>query len=57
MITGLLSQGMNTFEASWLGVFLHGLAGDSAKEEKGVYSVLARDLAEHISQVLKELEG
>lgn len=57
VITGLLSQGMNTFEASWLGVFLHGLAGDSAKEEKGVYSVLARDLAEHISQVLKELEG
>lgn len=57
VITGLLAQGMETFKASWLGVFLHGLAGDSARKEKGVYSVLARDLAEHIGKVLKELEG
>lgn len=57
VITGLLAQGMDAFEASCLGVFLHGLAGDSARNERGVYSVLARDLAEHIGEVLKELEG
>lgn len=57
IIGGLLSQGAPAFEAAWLGVFLHGLSGDSARKEKGAYSVLARDLAEHLSHVLRELEG
>ncbi len=57
VIAGLLSQGMKEFDAAWLGVFLHGCSGDSAREKKGAYSVLARDLAESLSDVLKELEG
>ena len=57
IIAGLLSQGMDVFESAWLGVFLHGLSGDKAREIKGAYSVLARDLAEYLSLVLKELEG
>lgn len=57
VIAGLLSQGMNSFGAAWLGVFLHGLSGDIARKDKGAYSVLARDLAEYLSLVLKELEG
>lgn len=57
VIAGLLSQGMDEFSAAWLGVFLHGCSGDKAREVKGAYSVLARDLAECLSHVLVELEG
>ncbi len=56
IITGLLSQGMACFEAAAFGVYLHGLSGDFARMRKGSYSVLARDLAENISCVLKEQE-
>ena len=56
VITGLLAQKMSCFDAAVLGVYLHGLAGDEAKREKGSYSVLARDLAENIGTVLKRLE-
>lgn len=56
VITGFLAQKMSCFEASVLGVFIHGLAGDEAKKEKGSYSVLARDLAEKLGTVLKKLE-
>lgn len=56
VIAGLVSQGMDCFGAAVLGVYLHGLAGDAARKEKGIYSVLARDLADGIGMVLKELE-
>ena len=36
--------------------YVHGLAGDLAKFEKGVYSVMARDLIEYISKALMKLE-
>lgn len=57
IIAGLLSQGMECFEAATLGVYIHGLAGDAAREKLGSYSVLARDLAEHISSVLNNLNN
>ena len=41
MITGLLAQKIEPYEAGTLGVFLHGLAGDAAQKKKGSYSVLA----------------
>lgn len=56
VITGLLAQGMSCFDSAVLGVYLHGLAGDAAREEKGIYSVLARDLADAVGTVLKRLE-
>lgn len=56
VVTGLLAQGMECYEAAVLGVYLHGLSGDKAKMKKGSYSVLARDLVENISCVLKEQE-
>ena len=39
-----------------LGTYIHGLSGDLAKFEKGVYSVMARDLIEYISKALMKLE-
>lgn len=56
VIAGLLAQGMECYEGAALGVYLHGLSGDAAREQKGNYSVLARDLAENISTVLKQQE-
>ena len=44
MIAGLLGQEMNPLDASLLGVYLHGLAGDIAASEKGMHSLIAGDI-------------
>ena len=44
MIAGLLGQGLNPLEASILGVFMHGLAGDIAANKKGEHSLIASDM-------------
>lgn len=56
IITGLLAQGMNSYRAGVLGVYLHGLCGDAAKESCGAYSVMAEDILNGIRKRLKELE-
>ena len=55
MIAGILAQGSELFEAATLGVYLHGLSGDYAKESLGKYSVFASDIIDSISNVLKEI--
>lgn len=55
VISGILAQQCENYEAACLGTYLHGLAGDAAREEKGSYSVLASDIIDGISYVLKEL--
>lgn len=53
MIAGLLAQHMNTFDAAVLGVHLHGLAGDLAKNDLTEYGVLASDTIRYIPYALK----
>ena len=53
MIAGLVAQGMDLFEASALGVYLHGLCGDLAKEKLTEYSVMAEDLISFIPNAIK----
>lgn len=48
IIGGFLAQHMMPFEAARLGVYVHGLAGDDAKKERGTYSMMASDIVEHI---------
>ena len=55
MIAGLMAQGKEPYEAAVLGVYLHGLAGELACERLGDYSVLARDLAEHIGSAVLQI--
>ena len=42
-------------DAATLGVYIHGLAGDSAKDKFGEFSVLARDIADSISEVMRDI--
>ena len=53
VITGLSAQGMQAYESASLGVFLHACGGDAAKEAKGSYSVLARDLIAGIEKCME----
>ena len=52
ILAALIAQGMPQFEATCLGVYIHGLAGDFAAEEKGAYSMMASDIMNSIEKVL-----
>jgi NAD(P)H-hydrate epimerase len=53
VLTGLLgalaAQGLEAFAASVLGVYLHGRAGDLARDERGEASLIAWDLLEQLA--------
>lgn len=55
MIAGLLAQGSSPYEAACLGVYLHGLAGDLAKNDLTAYGVLASDTIRYIPYAIKNL--
>ena len=48
LITALGCQGLDSFEAAQLGVYLHGLAGDFAASELGEISMIASDLVQFL---------
>lgn len=58
LISALIGQGLDPFEASCVGVFVHGLAADRVVQKRGWGSrgLAATDLLEEIPAVLKELE-
>lgn len=55
MIAGILAQKCEPFYAAKLGVYLHGLAGDIAKNDLTSYGVMASDLVRYISYAIKTL--
>ncbi len=55
MITGLIAQKADVFEAACLGVYLHGLCGDLARKKLTSYSVMAEDLISFIPESLSAL--
>lgn len=55
IIGGLLVQGMEPELAAPFGVYLHGLAGDAARERFGAAGMLARDIIDGIIEVQKSL--
>lgn len=55
MITGFLSQGLLPINASILGVYMHGFAGDIVASEKGEHSLIATDIIEAIPFAFKSL--
>ena len=51
IIGALLAQGMPAAQAAPLGVYIHGLAGDAAKEKCGVRALCASDIIEGLKEV------
>lgn len=54
VIASLLAQGAEAFDAASLGVYLHGLAGDIAKEKKTEYSMVATDIIDNLCEAFKK---
>ena len=48
IIASLIGQGYDVFDASQLGVYIHGLAGDIAAKKKGELSMIASDIIEYL---------
>lgn len=55
IITGFLAQGYKAFEASALGMYVHGLAGDLAISMQAPHALTASDLITHIGKALQIL--
>ena len=55
ILLGLKACGYSSIEASILGVYLHGLAGDIAKEQLCEVSMIAGDIIENIANAFKTL--
>jgi ADP-dependent NAD(P)H-hydrate dehydratase len=57
IITALLCQGLEPFDAARLGVHVHGLAGDLAAEELGQVSMIASDLIHYLPKAFRAVVG
>ncbi|MCX5657951.1 MAG: NAD(P)H-hydrate dehydratase [Candidatus Omnitrophica bacterium] len=55
IIGGFLAQGLESFDAAKLAVYLHGLAGDLAAREKTEYSLIASDILNNLPKAIKKL--
>jgi len=55
VILGLLAQGYSSEEASKIGVFLHGMAGDIAEKKFTVQGMTTSDLVDLLGSAWKEL--
>jgi NAD(P)H-hydrate epimerase len=53
-VAGLVAQGMAPFDAAWLGVYLHGRAGELASEDLGPWSVVAGDVLGYLPEAITE---
>jgi NAD(P)H-hydrate epimerase len=53
IVVALLCQGLEPFAAARLGVHLHGLAGDLARDDIGETSLIATDLVEYLPRALR----
>ena len=60
IIVSLIGQGYDVFDASQLGVYIHGLAGDIAAKKKGGLSMIASDIIEYLPDAFikyKKMKG
>jgi ADP-dependent NAD(P)H-hydrate dehydratase / NAD(P)H-hydrate epimerase len=56
IIGALVAQGIDSFNAACLGVYLHGRAGDLAARRLGVVSLTPGDLIETLPEAIREME-
>ncbi len=55
VLAALCGQGFGNFDASVLAVYVHGLAGDLAAEDKGQTSLIAIDILDCLPQAFKNI--
>ena len=55
VIAGLIAQGIDSFEAAVLGVYVHGFAGDLVSESVGQHGMVAGDLLEYLPIAMEQL--
>lgn len=56
IIAGFLAQGLDCFDASCLGIYIHGLAGEILKEKFGDAGIVASDLLTILPKLIKSLK-
>ena len=56
IIGALLAQGITGVEASAIGVYIHGIAGDIAREKMGTHSMIASDIIDALKDVWKGID-
>ena len=54
IIGAFLARGMKPYDASKLGVYLHGRAGDMAAKKYGEESLIARDIIEALPKAFRK---
>jgi NAD(P)H-hydrate epimerase len=57
LVAALLGQGLGPFAAAQLGVYLHGLAGDLARDDLGEVSLIASDLVAYLPKAFARHQG
>ena len=57
IIIGLMAQGLSAGDASCCGVYLHGLAGETVRENLGEAGSVASDLIGELPRVINRLRG
>jgi NAD(P)H-hydrate epimerase len=56
VIAALLGQGLSPFAAAQLGTYVHGLAGDLARDDHGVVGLIAGDLVDALPDAFRVFE-
>ena len=56
LIAGLAGQGLTPAMAAGLGVYLHGLAGDCAKDRLGVWGLMAGDILNGLPEAFQRVQ-
>jgi len=56
IILALLAQGYSPGDASLLGVYVHGLAGDRAAKDVGKTALIASDIIDHLGMAFKSFD-
>lgn len=56
LVSALIGQGLAPFEAAWLAVHLHGLAGDIVAQRASQVSLIARDLVDGLPAAFQHEE-
>ena len=56
IVASLIGQGLDVFEASKLGVYLHGKAGDLSSDRLGEHGMLASDIIDDLPIAIKNME-